>query len=160
MELEWTLKYLSSFESGNNETESEAITAIVDSIKASGIYQFDELLRLGPIKALENGSANGKKGFQLLKFFIEESWTSFKDFSSSNAEFLKTNGIDLEEASRKLRLLTLCNLAASTSSLSYSLIAKHLQINENEVEFWVINAIGENILEAKLDQRKQIVLVT
>lgn len=65
----------------------------------------------------------------------------------------------MEESTRKLQLLTLCSLAVTNNTLSYSAIAKALQINESEVETWVINGIGENVLDAKLDQQKQIVLV-
>lgn len=65
----------------------------------------------------------------------------------------------MEESTRKLQLLTLCSLAVTNNTLSYSAIAKALQINESEVETWVINGIGENVLDAKLDQQKQMVLV-
>jgi len=35
-----------------------------------------------------------------------------------------------------------------------------LQINENDVEVWVITAISENLIAAKMDQLKRIVLIT
>jgi translation initiation factor 3 subunit M len=159
LELEWTIKYLRLFEKGTNETEPEAIIAIVNSIKAPGVYQFDNLLQLPAVKALESGSGNSQKAVQLLKVFINGNLVALQEYALKNGDFLKANGVDMEESTRKLQLLTLCSLAVTNNTLSYSAIAKALQINESEVETWVINGIGENVLDAKLDQQKQMVLV-
>ena len=58
-----------------------------------------------------------------------------------------------------MRLLSLATLGCNERELPYSLIAKTLQINENEVEMWVIGAISDNLIAGKIDQLKQIVLI-
>lgn len=92
MELEWTIKYLRLFEKGTNETEPEAIIAIVNSIKAPGVYQFDNLLQLPAVKALESGSGNAQKAVQLLKVFINGNLAALQEYASKNGDFLKANG--------------------------------------------------------------------
>ncbi len=67
--------------------------------------------------------------------------------------------MDNEECSRKLRLLSLATLAAANQEVHYSVIAKSLQVPEDEVEVWVIMAIGESILEGKMDQLRKLVIV-
>ena len=58
-----------------------------------------------------------------------------------------------------MKLLSLATLAANNSEISYSSIAKALQINEDEVESCVIASISEGVLEAKMDQLKRTVRV-
>ena len=62
---------------------------------------------------------------------------------------------------RKMRLLTLPSLAASTSSkeLEYKRIAKALQIPSEDVEMWVIDVIRAGLVEGKLSQQKQMFLI-
>ena len=58
-----------------------------------------------------------------------------------------------------MRLLTLCSIAAGVHELNYSTVAKELQVSEDSVEDWIIQAIMEKLIEAKLDQVRQIVVV-
>jgi translation initiation factor 3 subunit M len=58
-----------------------------------------------------------------------------------------------------MRLLSLASLGSSNSEIPYSIIQKSLQIEEQEVESWIINAISEKIMDAKMDQLKHIVIV-
>jgi translation initiation factor 3 subunit M len=58
-----------------------------------------------------------------------------------------------------MRLLSLATLGSANQEITYALIAKTLQIDESEVESWIITAISDGVVEAKLDQLKRIVTV-
>jgi translation initiation factor 3 subunit M len=162
----WTMKYLSTFEKGFDQTEAvsareEAVNAALDAIRLPDLYQFDTLLDSLPIKQLENDNTNNNsKLLQLLKIFVSGSYDDFAKFHSENPDFIKSAGLDHEECVRKMRLLSLATLAAANQEVSYSVIAKALQVPEEEVEVWVIMAIGESVLEGKMDQLRKLLIVS
>jgi len=163
----WTIRYLSTFESASDDGSGreEAINAALDAIRIPDLYQFDTLLDSVPIKHLENDNNNsGKvqtsKLLQLLKIFVSGGYEDFVKFNSESPDFLKSAGLDYEECVRKMRLLSLATLAAANQEVPYSMITKSLQIPEDEVEVWVIMAIGESILEGKMDQLRKLLIVS
>jgi translation initiation factor 3 subunit M len=60
---------------------------------------------------------------------------------------------------KKIRLLSLASLAAESREIPYELIAQTLQFEAGEVETWVIAAIGAELLDARMDQVRRVVLV-
>lgn len=75
--------------------------------------------------------------------------------------WLEQQGLDEDALFRKMRLLTLASLAASSSSrsLPYSTIARALQIPSADVEMWVIDVIRAGLVEGKLSQLNQTFLI-
>lgn len=69
--------------------------------------------------------------------------------------------MDNSKLHRKMRLLTMASLAASTNSkeIPYKMISKALQIPSEDVEMWVIDVIRAGLVEGKLSQQKQMFLV-
>lgn len=59
-----------------------------------------------------------------------------------------------------MQLLSLASLAAEQRELPFDRIAEALQIKPEEVEHWVISAIGAKLIDAKMDQLRRVVLVT
>ncbi len=53
---------------------------------------------------------------------------------------------------KSLKLLTLCTLGWKMKFLSYTKIAEELEIDVDEVEAWVVDAISNKLLEASMDQ--------
>ncbi|KIV94323.1 hypothetical protein PV10_02097 [Exophiala mesophila] len=100
--------------------------------------------------------------FELLEIFSSDDYAAYKEFLSSNS--LPSIGLDesaSETLTTKIRLLTLASVAASsqTRSVSYSSIASALQVDSDEVEMWVIDTIRAGLIEGKLSQQKQELLV-
>ena len=56
--------------------------------------------------------------------------------------------------------MTLCSLGCDKTNLTYSDIASVLLINEDEVETWIVDAVGQNLMEAQIDQITSTVVVT
>jgi translation initiation factor 3 subunit M len=68
--------------------------------------------------------------------------------------------IDSSKAERKIRLLTLATLSNTPSrTLSYSKIASSLEIPNGDVELWLIDVIRAGLVEGKLSQARQELLV-
>jgi len=65
----------------------------------------------------------------------------------------------MEDLAYKMRLLNLNTLACQQSVLSYELITKTLEINESEVELFVIDATSSGILDARIDQLNQRIII-
>ena len=58
-----------------------------------------------------------------------------------------------------MRLLSLCSLAAEHDAIPYDTIVGTLQIEKGEVEHWVVKAVISKLLDARLDQLRETVLV-
>jgi eIF3 subunit M, C-terminal helix/PCI domain len=68
--------------------------------------------------------------------------------------------IDSSKAERKIRLLTLASLANTPSrTLPYSKIVSALDIPAEDVEVWLIDIIRAGLVEGKLSQARQELLV-
>jgi hypothetical protein len=68
--------------------------------------------------------------------------------------------IDESKAERKIRLLTLATLSNTPSrTLSYTKIASSLDISQEDVELWLIDVIRAGLVEGKLSQARQELLV-
>ena len=78
----------------------------------------------------------------------------------SNKSALESFGFNESVCTEKMRLLTLCSIAAGVQELKYSAIAKELQVSEDSVEDWIIEAIMGKLIEAKLDQVRKTVVIT
>lgn len=59
-----------------------------------------------------------------------------------------------------MQLLSLASLAVEQRELPYERVAEALQIKPEEVEHWVISAIGAKLIDAKMDQLRRLVIVT
>lgn len=155
----WTIQYLNLLDNNSNSEENEAVNAALEAIRLPDLFQFDSLLDVQAIKQLEKHPKHAKL-FQLLTIFVRDNLDTFKSFINANTGLLHQLGIDEEEATKKMRYLSLASLASVQHEIAYTTIAKALQINENEVEQWVIACIAEGILEAKMDQMKNVIRVT
>jgi len=60
-----------------------------------------------------------------------------------------------------MRLMSLLDLSSCCSiEIPYSAITESLQINDDEVEQWIVKAIAFKILDCKVDQLNQTVIVS
>jgi len=159
----WGVKYLQAFEGATPEelvsANEDAALTITEAIKHPDILQFDSLLNLAAVKKLENHPKYGSS-FTILRVFVNENFEGFKTFHDKHPDFIKNAGLNFEDCLRKIRLLTLATLASNQQEITYAQVAKSLQISENEVEFFVIGAISENLISAKMDQIKRTIYIT
>jgi len=115
------------------------------------------MLKLPAIAALGKGSP---LLYSLLTIFTEGKLEDYKGFCSKNGDALfKEHGLSAEECTRNMRLLSLCSLASEKQEIPYSEIASALAVEKTEVENWVISAKGSGLMDAKMDQIREIIVV-
>ncbi|KAL0855853.1 hypothetical protein Bca101_061006 [Brassica carinata] len=158
--LNFLTKYLATFsnEDALDDAKEEAVRAVIEFVKASNIFQCD-LLDLPAVAQLEK-DAKYAPVYQLLKIFLTQRLNAYLEFQAANAECLQSYGLVDEDCVTKMRLLSLVDLASDESGkIPYASIKDTLQVKEEEVELWIVKAITAKLIDCKMDQMNQVVIV-
>ncbi|KAL0784632.1 uncharacterized protein LOC106432581 isoform X1 [Brassica napus] len=161
--LQFVTRYLATFSNEDahvlSEAKDEAVRAAIDFIKAPSIFQCD-LLDMPAVAQLEK-DPNSALVYQLLKIFITQRLDAYMEFQNANSGFLQTYGLVEEDCVAKMRLLSLVDLASDESGkIPYASIKNILQVNDEEVELWVVKAISAKLVDCKMDQMNQFVIIS
>ncbi|XP_010485459.1 PREDICTED: eukaryotic translation initiation factor 3 subunit M isoform X2 [Camelina sativa] len=161
--LTFLTKYLATFSNedgqGLDEAKEEAVRAVIEFVKASSIFQCD-LLDLPAVAQLEK-DAKYAAVYQLLKIFLTQRLNAYTEFQIANSDFLQSYGLVDEDCLTKMRLLSLVDLASDESGkIPYASIKDTLEVNEEEVELWIVRAITAKLIDCKMDQMNQVVIVS
>lgn len=133
-----------------------AIGAICDPVTL-----FNEqrcIMSLPPVMALEK-DAGTKPLYALLSIFQQGKLDDFQSFQKTHPKALSQYSICPNSAIRHMRLLSLCSLATEHEEIPYDAIATTLQVEQSDVESWVIDAVSSDLLSAKMNQLEKVVLV-
>ncbi|XP_061366513.1 uncharacterized protein LOC133309728 [Gastrolobium bilobum] len=142
-----------------SETKEEAVRAIVEFVRAPDIFQC-ELLDLPAVGQLEK-DAKYALLYQLLKIFLTQRLDAYLEYHAANSNLLKSYDLVHEECIAKMRLMSLVDLSSDGSGqIPYELIRDTLRINDDEVELWVVKAITAKLIDCKMDQMNQVVVVS
>lgn len=159
----YLLKFLGTYGDGDTvdggglEAATEAaVGAIRDPVNL--FHEQRGIMGLTPIAALE-GKKDTKPLHTLLHIFQEKKLQDFQSFIASSKNTLSQYDLSQEDCIRHMRLLSLCSLATEHEEIPYDAIASTLQIQEDEVEKWVIAAVSSGLLSAKMDQLQRVVMV-
>ncbi|KAJ4892693.1 Proteasome component (PCI) domain protein [Raphanus sativus] len=161
--LKFLTKYLATFSSEDakvlDEAKEEAVRAVIEFVKASSIFQCD-LLELPAVAQLEKDTKYAPV-YQLLKIFLTQRLNAYTEFRAANSECLQSYGLVDEDCVTKMRLLSLVDLASDESGkIPYASIKDTLQVKEEEVELWIVKAITAKLIDCKMDQMNQVVIVS
>ena len=138
--------------------QNATIGAIQDPI--SLFVEQRGMLHLPAIAALkQSADESHRQIYHLLTIFLSGNLGDFFSFTKQHQSVLSTNNISLESATKNIRILSLCSLAAEHNEIPYSVISSTLEIDPSEVESWVITAVASGLLVAKMDQLLQVVMV-
>ncbi|VVA32520.1 PREDICTED: eukaryotic translation initiation [Prunus dulcis] len=156
-------KYLATFSGEDayilSEAKEEAVRTIVEFVKAPDLFQCD-LLDMPAVGQLEK-DAKHALAYQLLKIFLTQRLDAYLEFQTANSTLLKGYGLVHEDCITKMRLISLVDLGSDESGrIPYSLIRDTLQINDEHVELWVVKAITAKLMDCKMDQMNQVVIVS
>ncbi|KAI9819048.1 MAG: hypothetical protein M1832_004090 [Thelocarpon impressellum] len=145
------LRTLTPDESTEASAQALALRALRSGLSHPAHFDFHDLADLDAIQALRRSSP---QHYELLEIFTAKVLDDYEDFVSEYPAFLDKESLSSGVLHRKMRLLTLASLAATTPSrsLPYASIAAALQIEEAEVEVWVIDVIRAGLVEGKLSQ--------
>ncbi|KAI9739588.1 MAG: hypothetical protein M1834_006306 [Cirrosporium novae-zelandiae] len=157
----YLLKALRTFtadEVSSKDARGLAVRALTAALNAPSHFDFTDLTALDAIQSLRQSDS---VLFELLELFATETLVDYNSFKDDHQDFVSSHGLNEAALERKMRLLTLASLAASTQSrsLPYDHITRELQIPASEVEMWVIDVIRAGLVEGKLSQMNQTFLI-
>jgi translation initiation factor 3 subunit M len=138
-----------------DEARDDSIMCVAAELKNPNVYLFDHLLNLKPVQNLK-----GTKVYELLEIFVSGGLVEFQQFEKSNTQFFTDNAFDLTELNRKIRLLTFATIALECKEIEFAVLGEKLQISNDEIEEFVIEAIRSKVIKAKIDQLNDKVIVT
>merc|ERR1711871_1652489 len=96
---------------------------------------------------------------ELLRILCVDTLEAFQSYLAANASIFSKHSLETSEIENSMKMLTLCTLGAKQKKLPYSQIASALQVDQEEVEMWVVDAIANKLMEASMDQFKAEVQV-
>jgi translation initiation factor 3 subunit M len=155
------LAYLSTFQSAQDAQLADikrikecAVNAIRDPVSSS---KDASLLSLGAILRLRKEDS---LLFDLMSIVCGDSLDKYAEFCTAHPGFGKEYGIDQEKTFERMRLLALAALGSDNDrALSYQEVGKALRIDAKDVESWIIRAIAAGVVDAKIDQVNESVVI-
>jgi translation initiation factor 3 subunit M len=152
------LRTVPANEVGGSDAHALSVRALKSALSDPEHFDFQDLTALDCVQALRKSEP---VLFELLEIFSAEQLDEYNDFGEEHDGFVEQQGLDAAVLHRKMRLLTLASIAASTQSrsLPYQQISKALKVPAEEVEMWVIDVIRAGLVEGKLSQLNQTFLI-
>jgi len=152
------IKYLATFESdAGSVAESAAIAreAAILFMKSPTMFEGD-FFELNGIQHLKQSNQGA---FKLLSTLLTGSVSDYNTLIKSDGKLL--SGLELHESDclAKMRMMALSTLGKK-GKVTYAEIKEAMQCEASEVEELVVRAVGASVVDAKMDQAKQIVVFT
>ena len=151
-----------------SEANGLVMKAIRAAISLPQVFDFQQLVSLPSVQQFQKDK---NPAYDFLQIFLTGNLESYRTFIKSHPSWLADNrspfqcaeltiDMDASKAERKIRLLTLATLSNTpTRTLPYSKIASSLDIPNDDVELWLIDIIRAGLVEGKLSQARQELLV-
>jgi hypothetical protein len=111
------------------------------------------------LSAVKDLQKTSKELYGFFEFFLNEEIASFSKNLSKNKAVMTKNGISTDDATQKKQYIQICSIGqeangeAVTSGkvLKFSELVSLLQIPADDVEEWCIEAINNDIIDARID---------
>ncbi|KAG8835782.1 hypothetical protein FRC17_001176 [Serendipita sp. 399] len=125
-----------------------AAKLVQDATSAPGVYVFAQLLDQQNVRELQN-IPDHRASYDLLEIFAHG---TYQDYKTNAAALPNLNTAQLT----KLKYLSLASMATQSRILGYGQLLSALDINSiRELEDLIIDAIYQDIVRGKLDQKEQ-----
>ena len=136
------IELLGTYTSENaSQAREDAIRCITSALADPNTFLLDPLLALKPVKFLE-----GDLIHDLLTIFVSENLESYLKFYQNHKEFVTGQGLNHEQNMQKMRLLSFMQLAETNQEIGFDVIQKELQIDEDDVEGFIIEGLFNRLL--------------
>jgi len=133
----------------------DAMKCIVTALADPNTFLLDPLLSLKPVRFLE-----GELIHDLLSVFVSENLAAYVQFYKNHKEFVNSQGLNHEQNLKKMRLLSFMQLAECNPELTFEQLQKELQIQETEVEPFIIEVLKTKLVRARMDQKARKVHIS
>lgn len=140
------------------QIKEQSIKLIINTLKNPNYTKLSSYLSLDSIKCLKD-EKDSETLYNLFKLFVTSSYSEIFNFYNENKSKLQEYNLSSDDIFQHSRLLTLCSLASESDILSYETIAKELDISIDDVENWVVLCISQKLIECKMNQVKNEVVI-
>jgi translation initiation factor 3 subunit M len=130
-----------------SHARDDAMKCIVTALADPNTFLLDPLLSLKPVRFLE-----GELIHDLLSIFVSEKLQSYMQFYQNHKEFVTSQGLNHEQNMKKMRLLSFMQLAESNPEMTFEQLTEELQIEETQVESFIIEVLKTKLVRARIDQ--------
>mmetsp|Transcript_5332 Transcript_5332/g.10978 ORF Transcript_5332/g.10978 Transcript_5332/m.10978 type:complete len:453 (-) Transcript_5332:590-1948(-) len=127
-------------------------------LASSRIFRFDHILDLDVVQNLRIKDKY-RSLLQLLEVFVRGGLEDLRSLVSEGRTSLDDLGMDFEFLTWKMRMLTLSSLARESQVVQYRDVERQLDIDESDVEKWVIEAIASGLMEGKMNQIERTISI-
>lgn len=155
------IKALKTYSVDDSEQGLEVAAQVVSEYIASAdLFHFD-LINVVVIKSLE-GSKQYADIYKMLHLLLNGTVKEFRGFvSSPGGRAVVASCNTTEDAlTNKMLLLALIGLFNRRASVSFKEISENLDVPIKDVENLIVQAIGKKLIEAKIDQLEETVLIS
>ena len=101
------------------------------------------------VAAVQDLKKSSKDLFDFVDLFLKADVAAFKKSVASAKKVMETQKIDMEQAILKKQYIDICSMKSSV--VSFKDLSKLLDIKEDDIEEWVIEAMSNQIIDAKID---------
>jgi COP9 signalosome complex subunit 7 len=124
------------------------VQLIKDALGAPGVYVFAELLDMPNVVELQNNE-QFQSYHTLLRLF---SYGTYKDYKDNASTLPQLDDAQLN----KLKHLSIVSLSEESRTIPYDTLLKYLDVpNVRELEDLIIDAIYQDVIKGKLDQKRK-----
>jgi len=154
-------KCMKLYEDGGDVAEAAegAVMLIRHTLMAPGVLDISDVLALRAVQGL----TKTKEGrlVELLTLFRSGDLDGFAKFSAKHKDLFGEGEdcLSLASCESKMKLLALSTIAGAGTELPLSAVAAKLKLSEDAAETWVIRAVSSGVLDARVDQPRQMVMV-
>jgi len=152
------LKYLVTFENDAGAV-AEAADIAKETLRAfissSTMFTGD----FASLKGMQHLQTSDADALKLLSVLLTGTLSDYNALVKSNGSLISGLGLDADECMAKMRVMALSTLGMK-GEVTYAEIKETLQCGDDEVEEWVVRAVGAGVVDAKMDQNMQRVVFT
>ena len=140
-----------------SDVEVFTTTAVVNAIKSPVQSFYDRSELLESISTTLGGDL--AQLVTLLGIICQGSLSDYLSYESKNKDFMVSKGLVPETIKHSMYLLSICSLGVQNNVLSFGDISTALNISNDDVEGWVVEAISFGLLDACIDQATSTVTI-
>mmetsp|Transcript_20180 Transcript_20180/g.36560 ORF Transcript_20180/g.36560 Transcript_20180/m.36560 type:complete len:420 (-) Transcript_20180:32-1291(-) len=137
--------------------QEASLLLVKDTLQIQSVIQFDDILALDTVQALKKTKHAAL--VDLCDVFLLGGVNDLRAFKDKNPKLFDEHELSFADAMAKIRLLALATAVHGKSEMSLTEVAAILEENEDNVERWVVRALSEGVIDGRIDQLNNKVLV-
>jgi len=142
-----------------SEEVKERISAtMLEIIKDPNCTRIDNILEFPVVSALKNDS-KFTEIYQIFEIFAKFGYSQYNIYLQKNSSVIESLGLDKNELLTKIRLISFVSVAATKDLIPYAEVSALTGLPEDEVEMLVVEGITRGMCDARLDQKKHVIVI-